>query len=226
MPLPFSGDEHVTLDGVDQPLLPPKTFFSFHHSPWSPVIRSPAYWSSADFDTQYQPSIPVGSTSQKQGVWLPVSPEAVTPLTPTVCSFDCDVHTEAYHDALVLLNRRNQLPAQFIHGWQSTRTDEIVSWFVQQEHVSSPASLICADGQVHQPTLPTRQDGEMLRVCKWSLTASPPSQGKALRLNNLGYEKKLSTSSLASKHPLTASPTSLRTCIQSITFLSACTVRC
>lgn len=166
LPLPFSGDEHVALDGVDQPLLPPRTALSPHHASWSPAIQNPVYWPSGGFDAQYQLQAPVSSNSPIQAIWAPASPEAGTHLAATVCSFDCEVHTEAYHDALVLLNRRNHLPSQFIHGWQSTRTDEIMSWFVQQEYASSSSSLVDADGQVHQPALPTRQDGEMLRVCK------------------------------------------------------------
>lgn len=131
------------------------------------MIQSPVYWSSMDFDSQYQLQASAGSINQRQqGLWAPVPPEAASPLAATVCSFDCEIHTEAYHDALVLLSRRNQLPAQFIQGWQPTRTDEIMLWFVQQEHAPSSTSLVCADGQVHQPALPTRQDGEMLRVCK------------------------------------------------------------
>ncbi|KAL2292206.1 hypothetical protein FJTKL_10838 [Diaporthe vaccinii] len=118
-----------------------------------------------DFDSQYQLQSPAASINQRQqSLWAPVCPEALSPLAATACSFDCEIHTEAHHDALVLLNRRNQLPAQFIHGWQPTRTDEIMLWFVQQEHVPSSSSLVCADGQVHQPALPTRQDGEMLRI--------------------------------------------------------------
>lgn len=173
MPLPFSGDEHVALDGVDQPLLPPRTALSLQHAPWSPAIQTAVYWPGVGFGTQYQLQAPVGSNSPRQAIWGPASPEAGAHLAATVCSFDCDVHTEAYHDAIVLLNRRNHLPSQFIHGWQSTRTDEIVSWFVQQDHASSSSSLVYTDGQVHQPALPTRQDGEMLRVCKWSPIGSP-----------------------------------------------------
>lgn len=164
MPLPFSGDEHVVVDGVDQPLLPPITTFSLQHESWSQaIIQSPIYW-PVGFDPQYQLQVPVSSTSPRKAFWAPVPPESGTILAANMCSFDCDVHTEAYHDALLLLKRRNDLPSQFMHGWQSARTDEIMSWFVQQEHVSSASSLVCADGQAHQPALPTRQDGEMLRV--------------------------------------------------------------
>lgn len=154
------------MDGVDQPLLPPRTIFPPQQASWPPTIQSPAYWPSVNFDTQYQLHAPASSFNQRQSLWAPPPPESMSPLASTVCSFDCEIHTEAYHDALVLLYKRNRLPAQFIQGWQPARTDEIMLWFVQQEHVLSPPSLAYADGQLHQPTLPTRQDGEMLRVCK------------------------------------------------------------
>jgi hypothetical protein len=173
IPLPFSGDEQVALDGVDRPLLPPRTVCSPEQAPWSPAMHSPAYWSGVDFDTQHRLPTQIGLASHGHGLWASVSTGAATPLAAYICSLDCKVHTEAYHDALVLLDRRNQLPAQFVHGWQSNRTDEIMSWFSQQENMpSSPSpspSPVRADGQLHldQPALPTRQDGEMLRVCQW-----------------------------------------------------------
>ncbi|KAI3398421.1 hypothetical protein diail_9241 [Diaporthe ilicicola] len=164
LPLPFTGDEHISLDGIDQSLLPPRREPPLQQVAWSPVVQSPVYWSSMDFDARNRLHAPEALVSHRQSLWASTSQGAISPLTPPVCGFDCATHTEAFHDALVLLNLRNELPARFIQRWQHSRTDEILTWLIQQEHIPSSPLLTCADGRTNQLAAATRRDAEMLRV--------------------------------------------------------------
>lgn len=168
LPPPFVEDEQVITDGINSPLLPPKPSPLLQQQEiWDLSMPAPDYWLDFSLDTQSPRDTAMEPKIPWQGSWAAVSGADVvdSPAEPT-CG-----HTDVFHDSLILLNKRQELPAQFIQRWQSGRTDEILLWLVQQQSslASSPSSTFVAD-QAHLPIPPTRQNAELLRVCKSSFS--------------------------------------------------------
>lgn len=164
--------EHVLIDGINQPLLPLRSAsLQQYQTSWELPIAAQNYWNGVNLDTQPFLDTTAESNTAWQGRWTAVPGADLNP-PASACGPCCTVHTEAYHDSLMLLHRRNELPAQFIQLWEPGRTDEVLMWLVQQQSsLSSPLSSVPVVDQAHPPIPPTRQNAELLRVCRSSLAA-------------------------------------------------------
>lgn len=167
--------EHVVIDGINHPLLPLRSsILQKHQAPsWNLPVANRSYWHGVDINAQPLPDAAAAEPSTAwQGQWAAVSGADFNHPAAPACGPGCTVHTEAFHDSLILLRKRTELPAQFIQLWQPERTDEVLRWLVQQQSPLSPTpSPVPVADQAHPPVPPTRQSAELLRVCR-----SPPSR--------------------------------------------------
>lgn len=174
----------MPVDGISQPLLPSNTRIQ-QQRPSSP-------WS------QFPTSNATGWFSH----WQEPDPAQIVALS--TCPPDCAAHSEAFHAAEVLLRKIVTFPARFTQQWQAEKTDEVLYWLDQQAFSNA------ANNGTGLPFQPTRQDAELLRICECH-----SDRTCALSLGEEADRdaEKSSTSSLASKPPSTAIPTSMPTCI-------------
>lgn len=158
----------MVVDGIVRPLLPMlMPSIPQHPAYWEAAMPNQGYWPGANFGTHLLTETTSGSDFSGKGLWAAVAGADIDPSASPACGPSCTVHTEAFHESLVLLRRRNELPAQFIQRWQTGRTDEILSWLVQQQGtLTSPPSSVPGTDQAHLPIPPTRLNAELLRVCE------------------------------------------------------------
>ncbi|KAK7739177.1 hypothetical protein SLS53_005813 [Cytospora paraplurivora] len=174
LPAPFEEAEHIVVDGVVRPLLPLiMPSIPQQRTYWELAIPNQDYWPGANFGTHLLTDTASGSDFPGKGLWAAVAGAGIDPSASPACGPSCTVHTEAFHESLILLQRRNELPAQFIQRWQPGRTDEMLSWLVQQQGtLTSPPSSVPMIDQAHLPIPPTRLNAELLRVSQIAIYTS------------------------------------------------------
>lgn len=74
-------------------------------------------------------------------------------------------HSEAYHSAALLLDEVIAFPANYVKHWRPEKTDEVLFW-LNRQMASTASSPNLVSGKVALPFQPTRQDAELLRICK------------------------------------------------------------
>ncbi|KUI74334.1 hypothetical protein VM1G_09938 [Cytospora mali] len=157
---------------------------------WELAIPSQDYWPGVNFNTQPLLDSTAGSNISWQGFWAAVSGEDIDPPATPACGPNCIVHTEAFHDSLILLHKRNELPTQFVQRWQPRRTDEVLMWLVQQQSSLASSSLSApVPDQAHLPIPPTRQNAELLRVYVNLISRYKSSLGGNPDINTNPYMK-------------------------------------
>lgn len=158
IPSAFSGDEHVSIGGVAQALLPPA----------SPQLQQHHQTSSSDWGQFAESIFPAPWNNHWQGLWTAPfgsdagpSPQA----EPNTCQPRCTIHSEAYHSAALLLGKIIAFPANYVQQWRPEKTDEVLFWLNwQAAFMASPPGS--TSGTMARSFQPTRQDAVLLRICK------------------------------------------------------------
>lgn len=167
LPSAFAGDELTVAQGISQALLPTTSELFQQQQQWPP--------------TDWPQLLEAGSTqwsSHCRGLCSPTLKRSMIPGLSDTCQPDCTVHSEAFHAAAVLLNMFKAWPGQHIQHWQPGKNDEILFWLVQQlsPEASSPSSPSSSFADLSFQ--PTRQDAELLRICKSNTTRPPYNCGR------------------------------------------------
>lgn len=154
LPLVFTGDDHVPIEGISQALLPTNSEHSqFQLQHWqrpTQVFQPPDWWD------HWMETPTCGANNNRN------SPELLA-----LCPQDCTLHSSAYHTAEVLLSKINAFPTRYFGRWQPEKTDEVLFWLCQQQTPFSPGLPSTATStSVSMSPQPTRQDAELLRICK------------------------------------------------------------
>ncbi|KAJ4422687.1 hypothetical protein N0V82_002691 [Gnomoniopsis sp. IMI 355080] len=159
LPSAFAGDEHVSIAGVADALLPAV-------SPQLQQIQQ--RWPSKDLGHLSGSVVPAPWGGNYQGLWTASSGRDANPsqsVDPSTCELGCAYHSEAYHSAAVLLGEVIAFPANYVQQWRPEKTDEVLLWLKQQLALNASSPRV-ASGRLALPFQPTRQDAELLRISK------------------------------------------------------------
>lgn len=167
LPSAFAGDEQVSIAGVAQPLLQPA----------SPHFQQQHQWSSSDGGQFADVIVPAPWGDHWQGLWSASFGPNTSPgqhVESSTCQPECTIHSEAYHSAALLFGKIITFPAKYVQQWRPEKTDEVLFWLNRQTalEASSPGSV---SSNVTLPLQPTRQDAELLRICKYETLAQKES---------------------------------------------------
>lgn len=170
LPSAFSGDEHVCIAGVAQALLPPTL----------PHLQQQHQWVASDWGQLVGNTIPAPLSNEWQGFWTPSLDKGVS-FSPQIeadaCQPGCTMHSEAHHSAALLVGKLIAFPTNYVQQWLLEKTDGVLVWLNRQTTLEA-SPLGSASGSIPLPLQPTRQDAELLRICKHE----PPAQAIGLTL--------------------------------------------
>lgn len=82
------------------------------------------------------------------------------------CPPDCALHSQAAHDASMLLRKINAFPARYVELWQPDGTDDVLRWLHFQNPAASPSLPSQVDALAAPTAGPSREDAVLLRLCK------------------------------------------------------------
>lgn len=197
LPPPFIEDELIHIEGVSRPLLPPKSDARTQVRASASSPDSPSHW---------------------QAVWpTKLAPRETDPIAEPACPPDCTLHSQAAHDASIVLRKMNAFPARYMEQWQPDGTDDVLYWLqLQSPAVSTPPPPSQVDAAEMSTTDPNVEDAVLLRLCTFR-----PFQPREISIADK-QARKSSTSSRGSKRPWTAIRTWHRTCTCDNTFPFVC----
>lgn len=191
LPSVFVGDEHVLVDGVHEALLPATSQLLQQQQQQLQKQREQQQQQQQQRQRPREewPQYAQATTSSTgwDDHWQGLSPAMIQrDGSPGGCQPDCGIHTEAFHDARVLLAKIIDFPGQYVQQWQPGRTDEVLLWLNQQASFepSSPSGSL--SGSASLPFQPTRQDAELLRICEELVLFQARREGTCSKLT-LGF---------------------------------------
>lgn len=166
------ADEHVSIAGVTEPLLPPASF-----QPQQQHQLASTTWGQFAEDVVSAPW-----SDHWQSFWMASSGRDASPsqqVGSSLCLPGCILHSRAYHSAALLIENMIAFPANYVQQWRPEKTDEVLFWLNRQIafEASSPDS---SSGRMVLPFQPTRQDAELLRICKHETLTSKESRHSKL----------------------------------------------
>ncbi|KAJ4396604.1 hypothetical protein N0V93_000825 [Gnomoniopsis smithogilvyi] len=157
LPPAFAGDEHVSIAGVADALLPSV----------SPQFQQQQQWPSTDWgDLSESMVTPPSSDDYWHGLWTAsLGRDTSTPsqINSGDCQPGCTIHSGIYHSAELLLGEVIAFPANYVQQWQPEKTDEVLFWLTRQMGLTA-SSPSMASARLELSFQPTRQDAELLRI--------------------------------------------------------------
>ena len=90
------------------------------------------------------------------------------------CAEGCRLHSEAIHDSIKLIQHYASIPLRFLDGtWDPAHAHELIN-FHDGTATGSPYPLGgIVDEMRHLPMAPTRLNGELLRICRYTTSSLP-----------------------------------------------------
>lgn len=105
------------------------------------------------------------------------APGSLGPAGLPMCDANCNLHSDAIHDAVRLLAATHSAPFRFINNaWNPDKTEEVVTWLMNWNNLpSSPQPPSpgttwpvpnSAQDLMYLPIPPTKENAELLRICE------------------------------------------------------------
>lgn len=164
LPSVFTTGEPNVVEGVEQGLLPPT---------YQPQKQQQQQQQQQWINENWAQHTGAASSTSAASPWEESFSAAHGEQgSPDVCQPDCRAHSEAFHDANMLLDKLDVAPKRMCLSWEKRKTDEVLSWLYKQA-TSDPLSSPRPDspcGPAASSSQPTIHDAELLRICE---TPSP-----------------------------------------------------